>query len=144
MFVTHFNVINDWTVEDHNVAHHSDLTLLNDTVRKIEREDAQREIMVFTHHSPTILDVASDQAHKESEVSSAFVTDLSMERWWMSPLMKVSAWGHAHFNCDFRDPKTGKRCIVNQEEYGISEKFEFDRSTVVSISGTIPLPTTKE
>lgn len=79
MFVTDIHAINDWTVADHSVAHHSDLTWLNDTVAEIEKEEWKREIIVFSHHRPTMLEVTNNPAHRKSEVSSAFVADLSKE-----------------------------------------------------------------
>ena len=131
--VTDFHEIQNWTVEDHNRGHLSDLAWLNAEVAKIQLEEPDREIMIFTHHSPTVLDEANDPTHKAdpSGVGSAFATDLSTELCWTSPLVKLWAWGHTHYNCDFRDPQTGKRAVANQGGFGNAKIFDFDEGKVV-------------
>ena len=42
------------------------------------------------------------------------------------------------FSCDFKDLCAEKRPVVNQKGYGVGEKFDFDRSKLVSIAGKIP------
>ena len=137
VLVTDFHAINDWTVGDHNAEHESDLAWLNSNVAEVEQKEPQREIIIFSYHSPTVLREANDPVHKESEVSSAFVSNLCEERCWTSPSVKLWVWGHTHFNCDFGDEDTGNRCVANQKGYGVGERFDFDGTKVVGISGEI-------
>lgn len=65
-----FKDIVDWIVEQHNLAHQSDLEWLNAEVAKITREQPTRNIAIFTHHSPCSAKKATRPKHRNSEVSS--------------------------------------------------------------------------
>ncbi|KUJ10022.1 uncharacterized protein LY89DRAFT_701040 [Mollisia scopiformis] len=93
-----FKDILRWTVEDHNLAHESDLRWLNEQVEKIEREEPERKIVIFTHHSPC-----------------GFVTNLRDEKCWKSSTVTMWAFGHTHYKCDFVEEGTGKRVLANQK-----------------------------
>ena len=112
-----FRDIVDWTVSDHNASHASDLRWLNSQVFEIGHQEPQRDILVFTHHSPCNDPRANDPRHKNSEVTSGFVTDLGDQECWRNPAVKLWAFGHTHFNCDFWDENTGKRVAANQKGY---------------------------
>jgi len=73
--------------------------------------------MIVTHHCPTVDARASDPAHHDSPISSAFVSDLSLEPCWMASAVKLWAFGHAHHSCAFRDEGTGKLVVANQKGY---------------------------
>ena len=130
-----FYHIEDWTVAQHCVAHESDLRWLNDHVSVISKTEPQRKIVIFTHHCPVAADIRSiDPARPESSpLSSGFSTDLSGELCWMNPQVKVWAFGHTHYNCDFVDEKTGKRVIANQRGYYFAQANSFDVQLAVSV-----------
>jgi hypothetical protein len=135
-FVSDFTEIQDWNVALHNRAHQRDLDWLNNQVSTITKEKNHREIVIFTHYSPTRLAEANDPRHLKdaSEIISAFVTDLSGNVCWKSSLVRIWAFGHTHFNCNFRDPITGKMVVTNQKGYSRHEKVDFDKDLVVSIT----------
>lgn len=124
-----FHQIRDWAVADHVDAHASDLRWLNAQVAHIARAQPRRQIAIFTHHSPTIDPRAVDERHRGSPVASAFATDLSAEECWTSPSVVLWAFGHTHFNCDFRD-ELGKRVVSNQKGYARAPTSEFDAGKV--------------
>lgn len=114
-----------WTVALHNKAHASDLQWLNSQVAQISTSEPQRQVVIFTHHSPTTTAQANDPRHNDSLASSAFVTDLSKEACWTSSCVKVWAFGHTHYNCDFFDEETRKKVVTNQKGYWRIEKGNF-------------------
>jgi hypothetical protein len=134
-FCSDFSKIGDWTVDAHNAAHHSDINWLNSQVEHISRYEPQRQIVVFTHHSPTLLEAANDPRHLQdlTQVDSAFVTDLSDHLCWTAANVKVWAFGHTHFNCDFEDRKTKRRIVTNQKGYSRTEVGTFDVAKVVTV-----------
>ena len=143
-FVSDFSNINNWTVESHNAAHRSDLEWLNFQVSSLARNEPDRSIVVFTHHSPTKLAAANDPRHLSdyAEVQSAFSTDLSDQICWTSLRVKLWAFGHTHFNCDATDPQTGKSVIANQKGYQRAELLNFDGAKVVKVeTGSHPRST---
>ncbi|KAK2610067.1 hypothetical protein N8I77_003524 [Diaporthe amygdali] len=127
LFVSDFSNIVDWSVDKHNAAHQADLAWLNAQVEAIARDEPHRSVVVLTHYSPTAAPEANDSEHIEDSrgVQSAFVTDLKEEPCWVSPLVKVWAFGHTHYNCDFVDEKTAKLVVANQRGYGREDVFNF-------------------
>ncbi|KAF7511269.1 hypothetical protein GJ744_004834 [Endocarpon pusillum] len=140
MFVTDFSSIENWGVYHHNKAHESDLSWLNAQVDSIMAKEPGRTVVIFTHHSPTLLDMAIDPRHKSdsAQTNSAFATDLSAEKCWLSTQVKLWAFGHTHFNCDFQDPRTTKRVLTNQKGYSRAESITFDVTKTVSVEASIP------
>ena len=65
MFVTGFCGIENWKIHDQNKAHESDLNWLNAQVKRIMKEEPERMVVIFTHHSPTLLEAANDPRHKK-------------------------------------------------------------------------------
>ncbi|KAH6621908.1 Metallo-dependent phosphatase-like protein [Boeremia exigua] len=94
----------DRSLDDHNADHARDLAWLNAQVSRIEESEPQREIVVLTHHSPTT-DARANSARflPERALNSGFRTDLRGERCWDSVRVKVWAFGHTHFSCQFVD-----------------------------------------
>lgn len=140
MFVTDFSRIENWEVDDHNNAHESDVEWLNAQVESIMENEPRRAIIIFTHHSPTLLEVATDPVHENdsTQTTSAFATDLSRETCWVSPQVKLWAFGHTHFNCDFEDPLTKKRVFANQKGYRRAESVTFDATKTIHVDTPTP------
>ncbi|KAF7911063.1 uncharacterized protein EAF01_002571 [Botrytis porri] len=82
-----------------------------------------------------MLEAANDPKKLEdsNQVRSAFVTDLSDQICWMSSGVRLWAFGHTHYNCDFREEGTGKRIVANQKGYIRSQVYTFDVGKVVEI-----------
>lgn len=135
LFVSDFSNIADWSVDRHNTAHQADLAWLNAEVEAIARDEPHRSIVVLTHYSPTAAPEANDPENVEDSrgVQSAFVTDLQKEPCWMSPSVRVWAFGHTHYNCDFVDGTTGKLVVANQRGYGREDIYNFDVEKTIGI-----------
>jgi Calcineurin-like phosphoesterase len=119
MFVTDFSRIENWETHDHSSAHESDVNWLNAEVKAIKEEEPERIVVISTHHSPTLLEAAADPMHKNdsTQTNSAFATDMSKEVCWSSTQVRLWAFGHTHYNCDFEDPHTKKRVFASQKGY---------------------------
>jgi hypothetical protein len=128
-----FYHIDDWTIEAHQNAHHADLVWLNQQTEYISRSEPDRKVIVFTHFCPSTHDMVTDPKHRNSKISSAFMTDLSSEPCWKTGVVKIWAFGHTHFNCDFQDSKTGKIVTSNQRGYYFSQSEGFDGEKTVTI-----------
>ncbi|KAJ5899520.1 hypothetical protein N7495_004264 [Penicillium taxi] len=127
-----FKDILRWTVDDHNAAHESDLEWLNAQVSSIARDEPQRRVIIFTHHSPSVDSRCTDPKHNGSDVSTAFATDLSREECWNNPAVVTWAFGHTHFNCYFTD-MDGKSIISNQKGYRLIPAKGFDAGRAFNI-----------
>lgn len=109
----------DWQLEDCMEEHRKDLEWLNNQVQDIAKSRPDRQIIILTHHSPTIDPQATMPEHRDSSMSSGFASDLSQEPCWTSDNVKMWAFGHTHYSCSFYD--RDKLVIANQKEYGKSE-----------------------
>ncbi|KAJ9482452.1 hypothetical protein VN97_g10977 [Penicillium thymicola] len=119
--------IDDWTIEAHQDAHHVDLVWLNQGIEYISRSE------LFTHFCLSTHAMVVDPRHRNRKISSAFMTDLSSEPCWENGVVKLWAFGHTHFNCDFQDLKTGKTVTSNQRGYYFSQSEGFDCEKTVKI-----------
>ena len=129
-----FYNIRDWTVDDHTAAHDADLAWLNGQVAYIASSEPDRKIVVFTHHSPLTQDPrAVDPRHVNSSLSSGFATDLSEQEVRKSPLVKLWAFGHMHFNVSYIEESTEKIVVSNQRGYYFSQATGFDVELVVGV-----------
>lgn len=97
------NGIWERSVEQHNSDHALDLAFLNDAVAQITTSEPQRDIVILTHHSPTIDGRANHPRHDRSSTNDGFRTDLSGQVCWISPAVKMWGFGHTHFSCQFYD-----------------------------------------
>ena len=142
-FVSDFSKIDDWDIDAHNSAHQREVQWLNSQISECTHREPHRSIVVLTHYSPTVLEAANDPRHTQDDagVQSAFVTDLSNQVCWTCPQVRLWAFGHTHYNCDFVDVQTGKRVVANQKGYRRAEVVTFDEAKVVRLE--IPL-TSKE
>jgi hypothetical protein len=134
MFISDYSNIAGWSIDKHNAAHQADLRWLNGQVEAIARDEPHRSIVVLTHYSPTAAPEANSPEHLEDSrgVQSAFVTDLAGELCWTSPSVKVWAFGHTHYNCEFVDERTGKLVVANQRGYGREDIFNFDGEKTIN------------
>ena len=78
------------------------------------RDEPQREVIVFTHHAPTIRGTG-DSKFEGGPTSSAFSTELTGEICWTGGNVKLWAFGHTHWSCDFE--RNGVRVYSNQRGY---------------------------
>ena len=128
-----FYHIADWTTQQHNDAHANDLARLNLMVEDIAKESSTRRIAIFTHHCPTLDKRTVDPAHLASPISSGFSTDLSKEICWESSTVVLWAFGHTHYNCDFKDEGTGKRVVANQRGCYFAKSIGFEPDKIIGL-----------
>lgn len=133
--VNDFSQITDWTTDNHNEMHAKDLNWLNDQVTELEKTDVS--IMILTHWSPSRDPRAIDPKHMASLITSGFCTDLSREPCFVSGRVKVWAFGHTHYNCDFEVGRRGGvgplRLVTNQAGYAtdLAEGFDPGKTVVL-------------
>lgn len=124
-----------WDVDAHNEMHKRDLSWLNAQVADLEGSDAR--IAIFSHWSPSLDARAIEPRHVGSSITSAFSTDLSQERCFRSGNVKLWAFGHTHYNCDFladRGNGTGPlRIVANQRGYYFAQSEGFDAGKMVEV-----------
>ena len=90
-------------------------------------QDDQRrydQVVVLTHHAPSH-DGCSDPRHGKPPLRMecyGFSSDMES---LFGPRLALWAFGHTHFNCDFK--RGGTRVISNQRGYG----WDYDRSGYV-------------
>lgn len=128
-----FYHIRDWTIETHQAAHFAELEWLNNEIETISRSEPDRKVIVFTHFCPLTSKNVVDPKHEDSKTSSGFMTDLSNERCWKGSAVRLWAFGHTHFNCDFRDSEGEKRVLSNQRGYYFAQAAGFDSTKIVEI-----------
>ncbi|RKU43171.1 hypothetical protein DL546_004193 [Coniochaeta pulveracea] len=138
-----FNHTEKWDVDAHNEMHKRDLSWLNAQVADLEASDVK--IIIFSHWSPTVDARAMDPRHVGSRITTAFSTDLSKEKCFKSGRVKLWAFGHTHYNCDFiaeRGADAGPlRLVTNQRGYfGQSEGFDSAKTVEVCEVVTTPCP----
>lgn len=133
-----YRIKDDWSVEKHVEAHLSHLAWLNTQVDSISREEPDRKVIILTHYCPCTHEKVVDPKHAtNSKISSGFMSDLSGQVCWgdSSRIVKVWAFGHTHFNCDFegQETGTGKRVVSNQRGYYFAQSEGFDGEKVVEV-----------
>ncbi|KAH7325660.1 Ser/Thr protein phosphatase superfamily [Stachybotrys elegans] len=125
----------DWTPEAHNDLQKRDVAWLNDTVAELEHSKAN--IMIFSHWSHTQDEFTMDEKNAQNSVSSAFSTDMSEQFCFKSRQVKLWAFGHTHYNCDFvadRDGDVGPlRLVANQRGYYSARAEDFDSQMTVAV-----------
>ncbi|KAK4156309.1 hypothetical protein C8A00DRAFT_30804 [Chaetomidium leptoderma] len=125
----------EWSVDAHNEAHKRDLAWLNAQVEELEGSDVDVEIAIFSHWSPTRDARAVEPRHAGSRIISAFSTDLSGEPCFRSGRVKLWAFGHTHYNCDFvverADGAGPLRLMANQRGYYFAQAEGFDGGKTV-------------
>lgn len=128
--------IDNWNVGSHNNAHKRDLAWLKSQVAELEQTDVR--IMIFTHWSPSKDPRTIEPRHGSSSITSAFSTELCQEICFQSEKVKIWAFGHTHYNCDFtveRSKGAGlPRLLANQRGSYFSQAVEYDGEKTVDIS----------
>lgn len=120
-----FYQIRDWDAGAHNEAHRRDLAWLNAQVAALEGCN----IMIFSHWSPSVDARAVDPRHVRNPIGSAFSTELSGEECFRNGRVRLWAFGHTHYNCDFmveRDEASPLRLLANQRGYYFAQAEGFD------------------
>ena len=119
----------------HNEAHQRDLAWLNAQVADLEQADVK--IMIFSHWSPSRDVRALEPRHVGSPIASAFSTELSDEACFKSDRVKVWAFGHTHYNCDFTVDREGGagllRLLANQRGYYFAQAEGYDGEKTVEV-----------
>ncbi|RYP77022.1 hypothetical protein DL771_001312 [Monosporascus sp. 5C6A] len=128
--VNDFYHIKNWTVEQHNAEFDRDLGWLNEQVASLE--GTGRKVAILTHYSPTLDERAVDPRHRLSPIQPGFASDLSDQPCYLGESVKLWAFGHTHFNCDFVDAKA-KRFVTNQRGYYFSQSEGFKGDRVIEL-----------
>jgi hypothetical protein len=127
----------DWDTGKHNDCHQRDLTWLNEEVTRLEKEDPDARIVIFTHWSPTKDARSIGPKHATSPITSAFTTNLSGQPCFKSGAVKLWAFGHTHYNCDFtveREGNAGKlRLLTNQRGFYFAQAGDVVEGKVVEV-----------
>lgn len=93
--------------------------------------------MIFSHWSPSLDDRAVDPRHAGSHITSAFSTELSKEVCFKSDKVKLWAFGHTHYNCDFKIEREGGagtlRLLANQRGYYFAQAEGYDGEKIVEV-----------
>lgn len=122
----------DWDVRRHNDAHERDLAWLNAEVDKLEVD----KIIIVSHWSPSRDARAIESQHVGSRITAGFSTDLSHATCFKNPKVKIWAFGHTHYNCDFtveRDSGHALRLLANQRGYEFAQAEGFDETKTVEV-----------
>lgn len=125
----------EWDVSAHNKAHKRDVAWLNAQVKNLEHSTTQ--VMILTHWSPSMDLRSLNPRHGASLISSVFSTDLSTDPCFLNARVKLWAFGHTHYNCDFwveRGIDAGLlRLLANQRGYYFAQAEGYDGEMIVEI-----------
>ncbi|GBE87486.1 Ser/Thr protein phosphatase protein [Sparassis latifolia] len=127
--LTDFRRITSFDPEKYVALHTAELAWLSATVAAIALDEPERAIVVFTHHAPTI-EGTGDPKYIGQPTNSAFATELSGEDVWTRECVKLWAFGHTHWSCDFE--RADIRVYSNQRGYAQGGSH-YDPSKVVDI-----------
>jgi hypothetical protein len=130
-----FYQTSDWDVDAHNAAHRRDVTWLNTQVAGLQGSDVK--IIILSHWSPTVDARGIEPRRVNSTVGSGFHTDLATEPCFQSGQVKLWAFGHTHYNCDFvverRNGAPPMRLVTNQRGYYFAQAPKYDGGKIVEI-----------
>ncbi|KAF8335291.1 Ser/Thr protein phosphatase superfamily protein [Cantharellus anzutake] len=93
--------------------HEEEISWLRSKIERIKIDFPEKDIVVLTHHAPTV-DGTANPKYKGGPTNSAFATELTGEGFWGEPI-KTWAFGHTHWTCDF--VRGGIRVVSNQRGY---------------------------
>ncbi|KAI0014582.1 Ser/Thr protein phosphatase superfamily [Xylariomycetidae sp. FL0641] len=126
-----FYYIENWTVEQHTQRFEEELQWLNEEVAKVQ--GAGKKCIIFSHYSPTLDQRAADPRHVNSAIQTGFATELRGESCFGSSAVKLWAFGHTHFNCDFVDEGTDTRVLANQRGAYFNQSAEFEAGKTIQL-----------
>jgi len=112
--VTDFKRIQDMDPEMYDNLHKGDHDWLQAEIARIRTEAPDQAVVVLTHHAPT-REGTSDPKFAGGPTESAFVSEHSQNSLLWGPPIKVWAFGHTHWCCDFE--RNGVRLLSNQRGY---------------------------
>jgi predicted phosphodiesterase len=125
----------DWDVAAHNKAHRRDVAWLNAQVAELQQRNVK--IVILSHWSPSKDARSIDPRHAASPITSAFSTDLSNQVCFKNAKVKVWAFGHTHYNCDFTVTREGNagplRLLANQRGYYFAQAEGFDGEKTIHL-----------
>ncbi|KAJ6590560.1 Ser/Thr protein phosphatase superfamily protein [Mycena vulgaris] len=108
-----FDKIAGFDPDAYEAHHQDDLAWLEAAVADVAEREPRRQVVVLTHHAPTVADT-SDPAHAGGTSNSAFATEV-LARVCARGAVAVWASGHTHWNCGFE--RVGVRVVTNQRGY---------------------------
>ncbi|OAA67282.1 hypothetical protein SPI_01858 [Niveomyces insectorum RCEF 264] len=129
----------NWTVAEHNAAHKRDLVWLNGAVEELGQLADVHSIIIMTHWSPSTDPRAQNPryANDPNPIAAGFRTDLSREACFQAPKVKVWAFGHTHYNCDFvveRGSMAGPlRLVTNQRGYYFAQSQGYGNDKTLKV-----------
>ena len=136
--VRDFWEISGWDVGAHNEAHARDLAWLEGRVAEAEADPGVRDVVVLTHWSPSADPRAADPRHAGSPIGSGFATDLAGRACFAAAKVRLWAFGHTHYNCDFEVARAGGaaplRLLANQRGYYFAQAAGFDQGLCVRLN----------
>lgn len=77
-----FYRIGDLDLETYGLLHTDELTWLSKETDAIKVKEPHRRIAFFTHHAPTLIDIADPRYH-DGPSSLAFATELTGKSYWV-------------------------------------------------------------
>ena len=123
----------DWDVNMHNEVHKRDLAWLKAQVEELAQSDVK--IIILSHWSPSLDADALEPRHAGSPITSGFSIDLSKEECFKNDKVKVWAFGHTHYNCDFTSEREGSaeglRLLANQRVYYFAQAEGYDGEKII-------------
>ncbi|KAI0639503.1 Ser/Thr protein phosphatase protein [Trametes polyzona] len=123
-----FHQIAGLTPPVYDALHERDLAWLERSIADIAAHEPHRKIVVMTHHAPTVQGT-SNPLYDGSPIGSAFSTELVGGPCW-KPQVKVWAFGHTHWACDFE--REGIRVVSNPKGYkGGGTGFDPEKVVVI-------------
>lgn len=125
-----FHQIDGLTPALYASLHERDRLWLERSLAAIARDEPHRRVVVMTHHAPTE-EGTSDPRYADSAIRSAFSTELVGGPCWRTPTLKVWAFGHTHWPCDFE--REGVRVLSNPKGYAGGTERGFVPGKVIEV-----------
>ena len=133
--LNNFYQIDDWGVTKHNEAHRRDVAWLNAQVSELQQRSVK--MIILSHWSPSRDARSMGPSHATGLITSAFSTDLSDQVCFKSDKVKMWAFGHTHYSCDFTVKREGVagplRLLANQRGYYFAQAEGFSGEKIVEI-----------
>jgi predicted phosphodiesterase len=121
--------IDGFTQSTTRILHARDHAWLKAQVAYLRAHEPQREVLILTHHAPTLAGTARPDLIGGVR-ESAYATEFVGTECWGAPIT-VWAFGHTHWSCDFE--RDGVRVVSNQRGRRSSKGARFDPSFVLQV-----------